>query len=111
MRGGWSCAPASERPKCFTLPSLNQILHRSRHIFDRNVRVDTVLIEQIDGLDLEPLERGLSDLLDVLRPAIQASPALPVIGSMSKPNLVAITTCSRKGARASPTSSSLVNGP
>jgi hypothetical protein len=36
---------------------------------------------------------------------------LPVAGSMSKPNLVAITTRSRKGARASPTSSSLMNGP
>ena len=35
----------------------------------------------------------------------------PVCGSRSKPNLVAITTCSRNGARASPTSSSFVNGP
>ena len=34
-----------------------------------------------------------------------------VSGSRSKPNLVAITTCWRNGARASPTSSSLVNGP
>src|SRR6476660_2534441 len=36
---------------------------------------------------------------------------LPVSDSNLKPNFVAITTCSRTGARASPTSSSLVNGP
>ncbi len=32
-------------------------------------------------------------------------------GLMPKPNFVAMTTCSRKGASASPTSSSFVNGP
>jgi len=31
-----------------------------------------VLIEQIDGIDLESLERAVSDRLDVLRPTIQA---------------------------------------
>ena len=93
------------------LAFLNQVLHRSRHVFDRHVRVDTVLVEQIDGVDLEPLERGLGDLLDVLRPAIQAEPRVPRWDRSSKPNLVAITTCPRKGARASPTSSSFVNGP
>src|SRR6266567_8533353 len=34
--------------------------------------VDPVLIEQIDGIDLESLERAVSDLLDVLRPTVQA---------------------------------------
>jgi hypothetical protein len=32
-----------------------------------------VLIEQIDGVDLEALERALGDLLDVLWPTIQPS--------------------------------------
>ena len=106
------CTPASERPKCLTLPCLNQVLHRSRHVFDRHVRVDAVLIEQVDGVDLEPLERGLGDLLDVLRPAVQARPSLAARrDARLNPNLVAITTCSRNGARASPTSSSFVNGP
>jgi hypothetical protein len=36
---------------------------------------------------------------------------LPVSESMSKPNFVAITTFSRIGCRASPTSSSFANGP
>ena len=56
------CAPASERPKCLTLPCLDQLLHRPGHVLDRHVRVDAVLIEQVDGVDPEPLERGLGDL-------------------------------------------------
>ena len=73
------------------LTFLNQVLHRSRHVFDRHVRVDAVLIEQIDDIDLESLERGLGDLLDVLRPTIQAH-LLPRSGPSLNPNLVAITT-------------------
>src|SRR5262245_15928686 len=41
-------------------------------------------------------------------------PCIPLgsnLGSRSNPNFVAIATCPRKGARASPTSSSFVNGP
>ena len=34
--------------------------------------IDPVLIEQVDGLDPQPLERAFDGLLDVLRPAIQA---------------------------------------
>ena len=69
------------------LAFLNQVLHRSRHVLDRHVRVDAVLIEQVDGIDLEPLERGLGDLLDVLRPAVQADPARPAVGIELEPEL------------------------
>ena len=95
------------------LAFLNQFLHRARHVFDGHVRVDAVLIEQVDDVDLEPLERAFDGLLDVLRPAVQARRTRPRdrLPLRSNPNLVAITTCSRNGARASPTSSSLVNGP
>jgi len=48
------------------LPLLDQLLHRSRHFLDRDVRVDTVLIEEVDGLDSESLERALGAPLDVL---------------------------------------------
>src|SRR2546428_6293498 len=64
------CAPASERPKCLTFP--NQVLDRCGHLFDGHVRVHTVLIEQIDGLDPESLERALGALLDMLWPPILA---------------------------------------
>ena len=59
------------------LALLNQFLHRAGDVFDRHVRVDAMLIEEIDGLDLEPLQRGFGDFLDVLRPAVQASPPGP----------------------------------
>jgi hypothetical protein len=36
-----------------------------------------VLIEKVDGIDLEPLERSLDTLLDVLGPTVQA--ALPAV--------------------------------
>jgi hypothetical protein len=38
------------------LSLLNQVLYRSGHVFDRHVRVNTVLIEQVDGVDLESLQ-------------------------------------------------------
>jgi hypothetical protein len=48
------------------LALLDQVLYCPRHLFNRYVRVNTVLIEQVDGVDLESLERRLTDLLDVL---------------------------------------------
>jgi hypothetical protein len=71
------CAPdrlhsCFRKAEVLDLPFPNQILHRSGHVFDGHLRVNTVLIEQIDGLDLESLERGLSDLLDMLWPTIHA---------------------------------------
>src|SRR6266516_4996955 len=59
------------------LPFSNQVLHRSGHIFDGHVRVNAVLIEQIDGIDLQSLERALGNLLDVLWPTILAQ-LLPI---------------------------------
>src|SRR5271157_813148 len=54
------------------LAFLNQVLHRSRYVFDWHVRVNPMLIEQVDDIHPEPLERSLGGLLDVLRPAVQA---------------------------------------
>src|SRR5258706_2412233 len=59
------------KSKVLNLARLNQILHRSRHLFDRHVRVNAVLIERIDDIGSESFERGLGDLLDVLWPAVQ----------------------------------------
>src|SRR5204862_549192 len=44
----------------------DQVLHGSRHVFDWHVRIDAVLIEQIDGIDLESPERALGNFFDVL---------------------------------------------
>jgi hypothetical protein len=62
------CAPASEVPH---LAFLDQILHRFGHIFDWHLRVNAVLIEKIDRVNAESLQRGFHGLLDVLRPAVQ----------------------------------------
>ena len=61
------------KSEVFHLTFLNQLLHRSGDFFDWNVRIDTVLIEQVDDIGLETLQRSLGDLLDVLRAAIQPS--------------------------------------
>src|ERR1700683_3020122 len=53
------------------LALLDQIFYRSRSVFDGDVGVDAVLIEQIDDVGLEALERGFCDLLDVLWPAVE----------------------------------------
>jgi len=59
-------------PKVLHLALQNQILHRARHIFNRHVRVNAMLIEQINGIHFEPFERTLDGLFDVLRLAVQA---------------------------------------
>ena len=58
----------------------DQFLDRAGHVFDRHVRVDPVLIKQVDGTHLEPLERALDGRLDVFRPAIQAGRTLHPAG-------------------------------
>ena len=55
-----------------TLPSLDQFLHRPGDVLDGHVRVDAVLVEQVDAVGPEPLERRLRDLPDVLGPAVEA---------------------------------------
>src|SRR5437588_10087953 len=55
------------------LAFLNQVLRRSRHVFNGHVRIDAMLIEQIDGVDPEPSQRALDGLFDVLRPTVQTN--------------------------------------
>src|SRR5260370_27198582 len=44
----------------------DQLLHRPGDVFDGHVRVDAVLVEQVDGVNLEPPQRCFGDLFDVL---------------------------------------------
>ena len=69
------------------LAFLDQVLHRPRHVLDRHVRVDAVLIEEVDGVDPEPLERGLGHLLDVLGPAVRGRPTRLAVGVELEPEL------------------------
>src|SRR2546427_6752831 len=66
----------------FSFP--NQVLPRSRHVFDRHIRVNTVLIEQIDNVGPESLERAIGNLLDVLRPAVEARKGSKVEPELSR---------------------------
>ena len=50
------------QPEVFDLALLNQLLHRPRHVFDGHVRINAMLIEELDRLDLEPLERAVDCL-------------------------------------------------
>ena len=63
-------APASERPKNSTLPSLIKIADRAGDLLDRHGRIDAVLVEQIDMVRAEPAERSLDGRADRLRPAV-----------------------------------------
>src|SRR5215210_2851364 len=60
------------KAEVLNLAFLDQLLHRAGHVFDRHIRIDAVLIEEIDAVGLQALERGLGHLPDVLWPAVKA---------------------------------------
>src|SRR3954451_16339374 len=54
----------------FHLALLDQLFYRSRHVFNWHVGIDAVLIQQVDAVRLEPLERSLGNFLDVVGTAV-----------------------------------------
>ena len=73
--------------------------------FDRYVRVDPVLVEQVNAVGAEPLQHLVDDLADVVRSAVQSSRVELETELRGQNDLVA----DRFGA--SPTRTSLVKGP
>ncbi len=73
-------APASDIPKCLTLPCWIRSLTRSGHVFDGHLGIDAVLIEQIDGIDAEALEGRLGHLANTLRAAVETLCAMASVG-------------------------------
>src|SRR5438477_8940399 len=55
----------------FDFALLDEVLDRSRHLFDRHIRVDTMLVEQVDHVAPKPLQGRLSNSPDPLRLAIR----------------------------------------
>ena len=53
------------------LAFVNQVFDRTGDVFDWHVRVDAVLVEEVDPIGLEPLQRRLGHLANVRRPAVQ----------------------------------------
>src|SRR2546426_7060571 len=68
------------KAEALDLTLLNHLPYSSGHVLDRHVQINPVLIEEVDFLDLESLERALDGLLDVLGPAIQSRRALHPAG-------------------------------
>src|ERR1700722_9923792 len=54
----------------FALP--NEIFHRSRNVLDGNFGIDAVLIEEVDRIRSESLERGIGVLANALGPAVES---------------------------------------
>jgi hypothetical protein len=50
----------------------DQLLNGAGDILDRHVRIDAVLVEEIDVIGLETLQRGLGHLPDALRATVEA---------------------------------------
>jgi hypothetical protein len=50
----------------------DEVLDGPGDIFDRDVRIDPMLAEKVDGFDPKPLERSLDGLLDGIGPAANA---------------------------------------
>jgi len=57
----------------------DQFLHRPRDLLDRHVRVDAVLVEEVDAVGLEASQRLLGDPTDPLGPAVEARPRISVL--------------------------------
>jgi hypothetical protein len=65
----------------------------------------------LNSVDLEALERSLGDSFDMCRLAVQTSPPLSCLRIEVEAELGGDHYLPLKGASASPTSSSLTNGP
>lgn len=85
---------------------VDELLHRPDRFLDRHFWIATVLIVNVDRIDVEPLQRSLCDRFYVLRGAVDAARL-----TERKAELVAIITWSRRPAMALPTRTSFVNGP
>ena len=68
--------PASDSPMWRTLPSAHQVGHSADGVLDRSVRVDPMLVVQVDVVSAEPLQGALDGGADVRRAAVDhAGPA------------------------------------
>ena len=97
------------KPEVLHLSRSHQILDGARDVFHRHGRIDPVLVEQIDVIGAQPLQRRIDHVANVPRTAVEADRLVLVVDLEAE--LGAISTSSRNGWSASPTSSSLTNGP
>ena len=53
------------------LPGRDQVSHRARDVLHRHVRIDAVLVEKVDDVGAQALERLVTNLPDALGPAVE----------------------------------------
>jgi len=66
-------AAGLREPEVTNLAGGDKIRNRARHILDRDVRIDAVLIKEIDSVRPEALETAVRDTLDVVRTTVQSA--------------------------------------
>ena len=71
----------------------DQVGHRADDVLDRHVGIGAMLVEQVDMVGVEPLQRSIHDLADVLGAAVEAD---DLAVSIRKPNLVATSASWRR---------------
>ena len=57
----------------------DQLLDRAGDVFHWHSQIDSMLVEQVDAVGLEPLERRFGDGPDALRPAIAGLAGVPIL--------------------------------
>src|SRR5208337_4275411 len=92
------------------LPLPYQFRHGTDGLFNGDVRIDTVLVVNVDVVDPQPSERAFAGLAYMFQAAV-SMPCQLRSEPRTKPNFVATLTSSRRPRIALPTNSSLVNGP
>ena len=88
----------------------HQFGERAHRVFDRRLRIDPVLVAQIDVVGVQPLRASPRPPRLTLAGLLSSVPRGRPLWEM-KPNLVATTTSSRRPLMARPTISSLWKGP
>src|SRR5262249_13969450 len=61
------------KAKMFHFACLNQIAYGTGNFFDWHLRIDAMLVEQIDCVNLETFKRRFSNLFDMVRLAIDSN--------------------------------------
>lgn len=57
-------------PEMLDLASFDELFHRPGDIFDRNLAIDAMLVEEVDAIGAQTLQRRISNGADALRPAV-----------------------------------------
>jgi hypothetical protein len=104
MRGTDGGSARLRQAEVADLAGCHQLADSAGDVLDGDVGVHAVLVEQVDRVDAQPPQGRVGDPPDLVRAAVE-----PDGGAVldAPPELVAITTWSRTGASASPTSASL----